>query len=217
MAENSVIGQSTQVRGNVHGRGAIEILGRVQGDVTTDSSVTLEEGSAVKGNISGTTLRVSGSVQGDLTASESLTLGETARVVGNLSAPRIGILEGALVRGKIQTGAETAAAPPARTTAVLRSEREPVRPAPVESRPRPTPAAPTKVESPPPVRRPAPAPTPQPKPSANKPAPPPARKPPPAPAPVSPRTEPRLGKRPPPPVVPILAQGARAKKRLRER
>ena len=58
MAEGSVIGQGTVVRGNVRGDGSIEIYGRVDGDVLVSGDVTLGENAAVRGqHPAGSTLR----------------------------------------------------------------------------------------------------------------------------------------------------------------
>jgi cytoskeletal protein CcmA (bactofilin family) len=113
MAQGSVIGRETVVRGNVRGSGGLEILGRVEGDVNVEGDVLLAESAAVRGSISGTQLTISGAVMGDLRGSEAVLVESGARVVGDLLAPRIGIAEGALVRGNVRTEGEPALAPPA--------------------------------------------------------------------------------------------------------
>ena len=106
MAEASVIGQGTVVRGNVRGNGNLEILGRVEGDVNVGGEIVLGEEAAVKGNISGASVTVAGAVQGDVRASDAVLLERGARVVGDLTAPRIGVSTGALVRGLVRTDGE---------------------------------------------------------------------------------------------------------------
>src|SRR5688572_32617723 len=108
MAEGSLIGAGTTVRGNVRGEGSLEILGHVEGDVSVTGDVVLGEASSVRGNVSGARITVGGRVLGDLTGSEALLLEGTARVAGDLSAPSIGISSGALVRGNIRAEAGTA-------------------------------------------------------------------------------------------------------------
>src|SRR5688572_10250864 len=103
MNGSSVIGRQTVVRGNVRGNGSLEILGRVEGDVSVSGELVLAEDSAVKGNVSGTHVTVSGAVQGDVRASEAVLLERGARVIGDLTAPRIGVATGALVRGLVRT------------------------------------------------------------------------------------------------------------------
>jgi cytoskeletal protein CcmA (bactofilin family) len=140
MADLSVIGQSTVIRGNVRGDGPIEVLGRVEGEVTTNGDVLVGDRGVVLGNVSGAAVRVSGEVTGDLTGSDAVLLGDNARVVGDLRAPRIGITEGALVRGSVQTDAQAAPPPAHRSTARAPQEPERARP-------------PTRIE---PAARPAP-------------------------------------------------------------
>jgi cytoskeletal protein CcmA (bactofilin family) len=111
MAQGSVIGRGTVVRGNVRGSGGLEILGRVEGDVTVEGDVLLGESAAVRGNISATQLTISGAVMGDLRGTEAVLVESGARVVGDLLAPRIGIAEGALVRGNVRTEGEPAFVP----------------------------------------------------------------------------------------------------------
>jgi cytoskeletal protein CcmA (bactofilin family) len=195
MNGSSVIGRQTVVRGNVRGNGSLEILGRVEGDVSVTGELVLAEDSAVKGNVSGTHVTVSGAVQGDVRGSEAVLLERGARVIGDLTAPRIGVATGALVRGLVRTDGEPPLAAPrrpavgARPAAPAFSARPPVAP----------PAA--KVE---PVREPPREPVRQAEeevevdePVAEKPA--------------------KAGREaPPPPVVPALAKGAKAKKKKKE-
>jgi cytoskeletal protein CcmA (bactofilin family) len=103
MSQVSVIGEGTVVRGSVEGDGSLEILGRVEGDVTMSGDVSIGEAGAVRGNVSGTKVTVQGAVQGDLRGTEAVLLEAGARVVGDLSAPRLGVAAGALVRGNLRT------------------------------------------------------------------------------------------------------------------
>lgn len=103
MAEGSVIDSSAVVRGNVRGEGDIEILGRVEGDVLVTGDVTIAEEAHVKGRVSGAAIAVSGVVMGDIAGSVAVVLGATAQVHGDLITPRVGIAEGARVRGALNT------------------------------------------------------------------------------------------------------------------
>jgi cytoskeletal protein CcmA (bactofilin family) len=134
MAEGSVIGQGTVVRGNVRGEGSIEIYGRVDGDVLVTGDVTLGENANVRGNISGARLTIGGVVAGELKGTEAIVLESTAQVTGDLTAPRVGIEEGARARGVLRTE-EPAAPAAARGT----EQRRPA-PRPIE--------APRRVEAP---------------------------------------------------------------------
>lgn len=103
MAEVSVIGSTTVVRGNVRGDGDIEILGRVEGDVLVSGDVTIGEEAQIKGRVSGGAISVAGVVIGDISGSVAVVLSASAQVHGDLITPRVGIAEGARVRGSLNT------------------------------------------------------------------------------------------------------------------
>ena len=119
MSQSSVIGAGTVVRGNVEGDGSLEIFGRVEGDVSTSGEVVVGEDGVVRGNITAEKISVQGAVQGDLRGTEAVLLERGAKVVGDLSAPRIGIANGALVRGMVRTEGEPALAPNKRASAAV--------------------------------------------------------------------------------------------------
>jgi cytoskeletal protein CcmA (bactofilin family) len=122
-AAPSVIGPSTVVRGNVRGPGGLEILGRVEGDVSVTGEVVLGEDGAVRGNVSGTKITILGMVQGDLRGTEAVLIERGAKVAGDVASPRIGIANGALVRGNVRTDGEPALTPGRRGGAVGTSLR----------------------------------------------------------------------------------------------
>lgn len=123
MASPSVIGRGTTIRGNVRGPGGLEILGRVEGDVSVSGDVVLGEEGAVRGNVSGTKITILGMVQGDLRATEAVLVERGARVAGDVASPRIGIANGALVRGNVRTDGEPPLAPGRRGAALGQGQR----------------------------------------------------------------------------------------------
>lgn len=151
MAEGSVIGQGTVVRGNVHGEGSLEILGRIEGDVSVSGDVTLGEQASVRGDITGARITIGGTVTGGLQGSEAVVLEATAQVTGDISAPRLGIEEGALVRGSLRMdvpGSVSSRAAEQRRPAPRAQHVE--RPAPrAEARPAPAAASQAQKKQPP--------------------------------------------------------------------
>ena len=192
MAAASIIGQGSVVRGNLRGSGALEIRGRVEGDVEIDGDVAIGEDGGVSGSVRGAQILVAGQVAGDLTGTEAVILERGARVVGDLIAPRIGIAEGALVRGAVRTEGE-ATAP--RRALVVPARRGGERSDFGAAKPKPLPFAPPKVAPPPP------------------PPPPPREAPPAKPQAAAAPPDPAPG--PPPPVVPALGKAVRGKKKMK--
>jgi cytoskeletal protein CcmA (bactofilin family) len=115
MADATVLGQGTFVRGRIHGSGDLLLQGRVEGEVTTSGEVTVDASGLVGANVSAGRIIVRGAVRGDLTAEDMLHVESGARVVGNLRAPRIAIAPGGLVRGHVATSGASKA--PARAAA----------------------------------------------------------------------------------------------------
>jgi cytoskeletal protein CcmA (bactofilin family) len=111
MADVTVIGRASFVRGRISGSTDLEIHGHVEGDVAVSGEVLVEAQGLVGANLSGRRLVVRGAVKGDLVAEEAILLEDGARVVGDVRAPRVAITPGALVRGYVQTSAEGSARP----------------------------------------------------------------------------------------------------------
>jgi cytoskeletal protein CcmA (bactofilin family) len=91
--------------------GDLEVQGFVDGEVSVDGDVTVDANGMVGAGVRGRRLVVRGAVKGDLVGEEAVLLEEGARVVGDVRAPRVAIASGALVRGYVETGGESSAAP----------------------------------------------------------------------------------------------------------
>jgi cytoskeletal protein CcmA (bactofilin family) len=135
MANGSVIGPGTVVRGNVRGEGPLHVHGRIEGDVTIAGDVVLGEAAALRGNLTGMRVTVRGRVLGNLKGSEAVLLEAGARVAGDVVAPCIGIAPGALVRGDLRTE-EALAAPLPRHPNLESDHCAPERPKPAAESPR---------------------------------------------------------------------------------
>jgi cytoskeletal protein CcmA (bactofilin family) len=181
MAVLTVIGRGVRVRGTITGDSDLTIEGHVDGEVEVSGDVTVEAGGLVGANVAGRVVTVRGAVKGDLSGGDAVRLEEGARVVGDIRAPRIGIDRGALVRGHVQTGTNTASTPRTKVAPAAAS-----RPAPA-TKPATTHASPVARQAPPAK-------------SVSTPA---AR-------PSPPSTLAGAAKAPPPPVVPSLKKGAKA-------
>src|SRR3954462_8379192 len=139
MADVTVIGQSMFLRGSIRGDGDLEIHGRIEGDVEVGGEVTVAEGALVKADIAARRIVVRGAVAGNLTGEEGVRLEDGAKVVGDVKGATIGILEGALLRGNVETGQGGRSAQKA-TPRAGRAERHP---------------PPARIERPKPVSAPA--------------------------------------------------------------
>jgi cytoskeletal protein CcmA (bactofilin family) len=105
MADTStVVGQTMLIKGNLEGDEDLTVQGRIEGSLNLTKTLIIEPNGVVKADVSVANAVVSGVMVGNLTASDSLEITETGRMVGDIRAPRVIIVEGASVRGKVDMG-----------------------------------------------------------------------------------------------------------------
>jgi cytoskeletal protein CcmA (bactofilin family) len=100
------IGKGVTIKGDVVSAEDLMIDGQVEGTVTLNAnSLTVGAGAAIQGELHARTVTVGGAVTGRVSASERIEIRETGRVDGDIQAPRLVVREGAVLRGRIETGA----------------------------------------------------------------------------------------------------------------
>lgn len=98
---NSIIGDETQVKGEIISRGSVRLGGEFEGRIQAQGDVLIGEGSRVTGNIQGSKVIVSGDVNGNITASNGLEVTKTGKVYGDVAADKLIVDEGAVYKGKV--------------------------------------------------------------------------------------------------------------------
>ena len=93
------LSKGTKITGKICFDGPAEIDGQIEGDLASQSLLTIGKTATVKAGITGHEVVVFGTVQGDIKASKRLALKQPAQVVGNISAPLISIEEGVAFQG----------------------------------------------------------------------------------------------------------------------
>jgi cytoskeletal protein CcmA (bactofilin family) len=104
--EPCFIGSKTTVRGQVSGKQDLVVLGRIEGHVSLDSQLTVEESASIEADVEATMATVRGEVRGPIVAARSMVLEATAKVAGKLKAPSIVIEDGARFSGEIEMDVE---------------------------------------------------------------------------------------------------------------
>lgn len=93
-----------KIHGEFSGTSDLYIDGEVQGKIRLGSArVTVGPNGRVQADIDAREIVIDGSVQGNLKAGEAAHFGRSSRVVGTVVTPRIGIDDGARLRGKVET------------------------------------------------------------------------------------------------------------------
>jgi cytoskeletal protein CcmA (bactofilin family) len=109
----SKITSGLKINGEISGSADLYIDGEVQGKLRLGNArVTVGPNGRVQADIEAREIVVEGKVDGNLKAGERAHFGSSSRVNGSVMTPRIGIDDGARLRGKV----ETVQAVPARPT-----------------------------------------------------------------------------------------------------
>ena len=107
---DTLIGSSTEIRGDVHFKDGLHIDGVVKGNVVAsgDSSMlTMSEHGRIVGEVHVHNIVLNGAVEGDVYALEHIELAPAARVNGNVYYNLIEMAMGAEVNGNLVHKAET--------------------------------------------------------------------------------------------------------------
>jgi cytoskeletal protein CcmA (bactofilin family) len=103
------IGQSVVIEGRITSSQDLRIDGKVEGSIEVgDHLLIVGAGAAVKANLVARSVLISGSVIGNVTATDRLDLHATGSVEGDISAPRMVMVEGAFVKGKVEAAGNRA-------------------------------------------------------------------------------------------------------------
>lgn len=102
---DTLIGNRTEIRGDVVFAGGLHVDGRIIGRVMADAEaaafLSVSEDGYIEGDISVPNVVVNGTISGNLHASEKVTLAARARVSGNLYYKSLEIQPGAQVNGQL--------------------------------------------------------------------------------------------------------------------
>ena len=102
---DSLIGQNTEIHGDVIFSGGLHVDGTIKGSVIAekgdDSVLTLSERGIIEGEVKVPNVVVNGSIIGDLHANGHVELAAQARVHGNVYYSLIEMAMGAEVNGKL--------------------------------------------------------------------------------------------------------------------
>lgn len=101
----TLISRSTEVQGDIHFSGTLEIEGTVSGNITADressAEVRIRESGTVRGELNVPRIIINGTVEGDVYAGEHIELAAKAAVNGNIYYASMEMVMGAEVNGSL--------------------------------------------------------------------------------------------------------------------
>jgi cytoskeletal protein CcmA (bactofilin family) len=103
----SLIGEHTSFEGTLKTEGAVRLLGSVQGEIESKSTIFVEERAHVTARLTAAQVTVSGHVEGQIFCAGRVEIRPTGRVTGEINAGALIVQEGAYFDGnsKMSNGA----------------------------------------------------------------------------------------------------------------
>ena len=97
----SVLGSNSNFKGELKVDGTLRVDGTVDGQLEADH-VILTESAVVKGTIKAKKIIIGGKIDGNVRAQELVEIKSKGKVLGDIFTPRLAIIEGGEVNGKIE-------------------------------------------------------------------------------------------------------------------
>lgn len=105
----SLIGEHTSFEGTLKSDGAVRLLGSVQGEIESKSTIFVEERAHVTARLSGAHVTIAGQVDGQIYCEGRVEIRPTGRVTGEIHAGALIVQEGAYFDGNSKMTTSAAA------------------------------------------------------------------------------------------------------------
>ena len=102
--ETTIISRGVKIEGKITSSGNIRVDGEIQGDIFSQSNITIGEDAKVNGQINANAITIGGNVSGIVRAKEKLILDSKSNLKGDIFTKSLVIEEGAKFDGKSKTG-----------------------------------------------------------------------------------------------------------------
>lgn len=100
----NVLSSDVQIKGSVKFSNDLVVDGKIEGDITSDGSLTIGENAHIKAEINTRSIVIYGKVHGNIEVSDKVELKANAELVGNIKAASLSIEPGAIFVGKSTVG-----------------------------------------------------------------------------------------------------------------
>jgi len=112
----SQIAKDVEITGTIKSSGAVQIDGKLDGELHCQGDITIGQTAVIKGNINSNSVVVQGTVNGNIVAKDKIDMKSTARVTGDIKSKRLAVEDGVTFVGKSEVNpsgaAASAASPP---------------------------------------------------------------------------------------------------------
>lgn len=120
------ISQGIRIKGEVTGSEDLFVDGLVEGKLNlSNGSLTIGPNGSVKADVNAREVIVRGKIEGKVMGRDKVQLWSTGQVTGEVQTERLGIEEGAMLRGKVETGKPPSKATEAKAAATTGAHKSP--------------------------------------------------------------------------------------------
>ena len=99
--QTAVIGPSMTIKGEIRAREELMVEGEVEGQLESQSLLTVGPNGKVRGNIKAREVAIFGSVRGNVDVAEKIAIREQGSLIGDIKSAGISIDDGAYFKGSI--------------------------------------------------------------------------------------------------------------------
>jgi cytoskeletal protein CcmA (bactofilin family) len=113
----NVLNSDVELKGVLKFSGELIFDGKIEGDITSDGTLSLGDNAVVKGNIDVGSVEVRGKINGNIAAKEKIDIKAKTELFGDIRSPKLAVEEGVTFVGKIEVNPnKVAPTPPPRPT-----------------------------------------------------------------------------------------------------
>jgi cytoskeletal protein CcmA (bactofilin family) len=99
--DDSVIAAGSVLKGEITGQEGIRILGRMEGNPSSEGLVRVYEKGSVHGNIHAPYVILEGELKGNIVSAKQVELRSPARMNGRIETEVLAVAEGCILEGKV--------------------------------------------------------------------------------------------------------------------
>jgi cytoskeletal protein CcmA (bactofilin family) len=97
------LGKSLAIKGELSASEDLTLYGQMEGTITLpDHTLSIGPHASIRASISAKAVVIMGSVTGNVTAGDRIEIRATGSVTGDIAAPRLVVVEGGRLRGKVE-------------------------------------------------------------------------------------------------------------------
>ncbi|QQL45974.1 bactofilin family protein [Sulfuriroseicoccus oceanibius] len=104
----NILSNDVEIKGSLKFSNDLVIDGKIEGEISSDGSLTIGENAHIKGEVAVKAVTVFGKVEGNITVTERCELKSNSELLGDVKARTLAIEEGATFLGKSIVGAAAA-------------------------------------------------------------------------------------------------------------